>query len=84
MKDIHYSDGRTIPSVIVVWEDLHEERAGFYRAFWSDSPDGTLGSPVIGYCSPGGSYRTIKEVAREVRRYYPGEPVYRNGREVKL
>ena len=84
-RDISYSDGSTVTgAVVVVWDDLHEERAGFYRAFWADGPNGTSGSPVIGYCSPGGSHRTIKAVAREVRRYYPGETVYRNGREVRL
>lgn len=82
MRDIHYSDGRTVPSVVAVWDDLHNERAGYYRAFWTDSPEGTVGSPVIGYCSPGGSHRTIRAVAAEVRRLYPGEKVYRNGREV--
>lgn len=84
-RDISYSDGSTVKdAVIVVWEDNHNERAGYFRAFWSDSPDGTTGSPVIGYCSPGGSHRTIKAVAAEVLRLYPGETVYRNGRPVKL
>jgi hypothetical protein len=84
VKTIHYSDGRAVPSVIVVWDDLHNERAGFFRAFWSDSPNGTSGSPVIGYCSAGGSHRTIKAVAREALRYHPGETIYRNGKPVKL
>lgn len=36
-QDISYSDGRTVKNcVVVVWEDLHEERSGFYRAFWAD------------------------------------------------
>jgi len=82
--DFTSSDGSIVLDVvIVVWEDLHEERSGFYRAFWYATPDGTSGSPVIGYCSPGGSLRTIKAVAREVRRLYPGERVYRHGREVR-
>lgn len=71
-------------SVVVVWEDNHNERSGFYRAFWAASPDATTGCPVIGYCSPGGSHRTIKAVAREVQRHYPGETVYRNGKAIKL
>lgn len=84
-QDIHYSDGSVVKdAVIVVWEDNHNERSGYFRAFWSNSPEGTTGSPVIGYCSPGGSHRTIKAVAREVRRYHPNETVYRNGRPVKL
>lgn len=43
MKTIAYSDGRSVPSVIVVWEDHHEERPGFFRAFWAASPDATSG-----------------------------------------
>ena len=55
-RDISYSDGSTVKNaVVVVWEDLHEERAGFYRAFWADGPEGTCGSPVLGYCQAGGS-----------------------------
>jgi hypothetical protein len=84
MRNISYSDGRTVPSVIVIWEDLHNERAGMLRAFWADGPNGSSGSPVIGYCSAGGSHRTVQAVAREVLRMYPGETVYRNGRAVKV
>jgi hypothetical protein len=86
MKDISYSDGSTVKdAVVVVWDDIGTERRGnWYRAFWASSPDGASGSPVIGYCSPGGSHRTIKAVAREVQRYHPNEPVYRNGRLVKI
>lgn len=69
--------------ICVVWEDLHNERAGYFRAFWTDTVDGTVGSPVIGYCSPGGSHRTIKAVAADVRRYYPEQAIYRNGKVVK-
>lgn len=82
MQTISYSNGSTVESHIVIWEDLHNERVGYYRAFWAN-PDETSGSPVIGYCSPGGSHRTIREVAAEIRRLYPGEKIYRNGREVK-
>ncbi len=81
---IDYSDGSTVdPAVAVIWDDLHNERAGFVRAFWSAGPDGTTGSPVIGYCSAGGTHRTIRACATEFRRLYPGEAIYRNGREVK-
>lgn len=84
-RAIHYSNGSTVPAAVpVVWEDLHNEHSGYFRAFWADGPEGTSGSPVIGYCSPGGSHRTIKAVAREVVRLYPGEVVYRNGRPVKV
>ena len=83
-RNIQYSDGSVVKAaVVVVWDDLHEERSGYYRAFWAAHPDATSGSPVIGYCSPGGSHRTIRAVAAEVRRYYPGEVVYRNGKPVK-
>lgn len=84
-QDISYSDGRTVKNaVVVVWEDWNTEATGYYRAYWASSPDGTSGSPVIGYCSPGGSHRRIRDVAAEVVRMYPGETVYRNGRPVKL
>lgn len=84
-RDISYSDGSTVRNaVVVVWDDLHNERAGYFRAFWAATPDASTGSPVIGYCSPGGSHRTIRAVAREVQKYHPGETVYRNGRPVRL
>lgn len=89
-QDISYSDGSTVKgAVVVVWEDLGNERAGYYRAFWAapgedgTGKDATSGSPVIGYCSAGGSHKTVRAVAAEVRRIYPGEVVYRNGREVR-
>ncbi len=68
--------------VIQVWEDLHEERSGFFRAFLCDSAEATTGCPVVGYCSPGGSYRTIRRVAWEALKMHPGTPVYRNGRRI--
>lgn len=83
MRTIHYSDGRAVPFVIVVREDFHTARSGYFRAFWMASPESDIGSPVIGYCSPGGSHRTIRAVAAEVWRLYPGETVYRYGRPVK-
>ncbi len=58
MKTISYSNGETKECRLEVWEDNHCEKAGFYRLFWTS--DGRTGSPAIGYCSPGGSYRTIK------------------------
>lgn len=81
MATIHYSDGRTVENaVIVIWDDLHTERSGYFRAFWAQSPDASSGSPVIGYCSPGGSHRTIRATAAEVKRLHPYDPIYRNGR----
>lgn len=84
MANVVYTDGTTVAAVPVVWEDLHTERKGtWFRAFWCDSPDGTTGSPVFGYCdSRGGPHRTVRAAAAEVRHFYPGETVYRNGRPV--
>lgn len=85
MKAIEYSDGSVVNNpVICIWDDLHTERPGFYRAFWCADADATTGSTVIGYASPGGSFRTIKEAARDALSRYPGTPVYRNGKPVKL
>lgn len=81
---ITYSDGSIVPNpVIQIWDDLHEERSGFFRAFWCASPEASSGSPVIGYCSPGGSHRKIKDVAWEAWSMYPDAKIYRNGRELK-
>lgn len=58
--NISLSNGETkVGACLEVWDDLHEERAGFYRLFWV-VPGETTGCPAIGYCSPGGSYRTIR------------------------
>jgi hypothetical protein len=82
--EIHYTSGKTISfPVVTIWDDLHNERAGYFRAFWSDSPNPDSGSPVIGYCSPGGSQRTIRACAAEIWRLYPDARIYRNGREIK-
>lgn len=69
-------------AVISIWEDLNSERPGMLRAYWTDGPNGTNGSTVIGYCSPGGSHKTIGGVVSEVRRLGYTEPIYRNGRKV--
>ena len=81
---IHYSDGSVVVSPVVqIWDDLHNERPGYFRAFWCASPDAPTGSPVIGYCSPGGSHPTVRATVAEVRRMYPGVDVYRNGQRVR-
>jgi len=81
--DISYSDGRTVKDVVIaIWEDLGCEAPGCFRAFWVAEPEGTTGSPVIGYCSAGGSHRTVRATAAEVSRMYPGIPIYRNGKPV--
>ena len=83
MASISYSNGLTVPqAVIVIWEDNHCERAGYYRAYWADGPDATCGSPIVGYCSPGGPFRTIRQTAADAKRRYSGEPVYRNGKAI--
>lgn len=77
---VEYSDGEVIEAAVIqIWEDWHASRPGFHRAFWCASPTADCGSPVVGYGSPGGSYRTIREVVAECYRLYPDEPVYRNG-----
>lgn len=81
MTAISYSNSRVVdPVIIQVWEDLHNEQAGFYRAFWCDGPEASTGSPVIGYCSAGGSHRSIAAVVAECRKLGYTDPIYRNGR----
>lgn len=83
MADISYSNGTIVRNAVVqIWEDLNNERAGYFRAFWSATPESDFGSPVIGFCSPGGSHRTIRAVIAEVRRLGYADPIYRNGRKV--
>jgi len=84
MQTIHFSDNRSILSVIEIDGDNHAERAGMFRAYWvaalpdgRPDPDACSHVTVIGYCSPGGSHRTITAAVREVRGLYPHEPVYR-------
>lgn len=85
---ISYSDGSTVEDAVVqIWDDNHTERRGnWFRAFWCASPEATHGSPVVGYCSPGGSFRTIRQAALDVRRRYPHDcpAIFRNGRPVKI
>lgn len=83
-ETVHYSDGRAVLSVIAIWDDLHAEQAGYYRAFWV-SHDDVLGngSPVVGYCSPGGSFKTIRACVADTRRRHPGIAIFRHGREVR-
>jgi hypothetical protein len=69
--------------ICVIEEDLSVERAGFYRAFWTDSFDAPTQCTVFGYCSAIGSHRTIWECAATVRKYYGADtPIFRNGRAV--
>lgn len=68
--------------IIQIWEDLNTERSGHFRAFWCESADSDSGSPVIGYCSPGGTHKTIRAAAWEARRLNPRTPIYRFGKEL--
>jgi hypothetical protein len=82
-ESISYSNGLVVHNPVVqIWDDLHQEQSGYFRAFWCASPSADTGSPVIGYCSPGGTHRTIRAVASEVRRMYPDAEIYRNGKRV--
>jgi hypothetical protein len=67
-------------SVIQVWDDLNVQMPGYFRAYWCKDPTDNIGSPVVGYCSPGGSHKTIKAVVAEVRRLGHNDPIYRNGK----
>jgi hypothetical protein len=81
--DLTYSDKSTVKNAVaVIWDDNHQERSGFFRAFWCAKPDSSSGSPVFGYCDSKGSYRTIRQVVPEFKRYYPGERIFRNNREM--
>lgn len=81
---IEYSTGKVIePAVIQIWEDNHSERPGFFRAFWCESPDSGSGSPVVGYCSSGGSHKTISAVIAECRKLGYSDAIYRNGRLIR-
>jgi len=63
------------PARLEVWDDSNNERPGFYRLYWV-VPGKTTGCPAIGYCSPGGSYRTIREAVADGRRRF-GETAIR-------
>lgn len=73
---------REVCNVILVESDSHAERAGFYRAFHATSPNANSMVTVFGYCSAGHSFRTVREVVADVRRYGYTEPIYRNGRKI--
>lgn len=78
MATIHNSLGQSKVCHIEVWPDLSVQREA-YRAYWV-APGETTGCPVVGYCSPGGSHRTIRAAIAECRRLGYSDPVFRNGR----
>jgi hypothetical protein len=66
-------------TVIQIWDDYHNERPGYFRAFYCNHPMTSIGSPCIGYCQPGGSQRTIKAAVAEIRQRDKETPIYRLG-----
>lgn len=55
--------------VLEVWPDLNNERPGFWRLYWR-VPGESCAVPAIGYCSPGGTYRTIREAVADGQRRF--------------
>lgn len=68
---------------IVIMEDWHEERSGFFRAYTAESPDAATVCPLVGYCSPYGPFRTINAAAMDARRRDGSSPIYRAFRSDK-
>lgn len=68
--------------VIIIEEDMHNEQPGYFRAFYASTPDASTCVTVIGYCSTGGSHRTIRATVAEVRRLGHTAKAYRNGKEL--
>lgn len=65
---IELSNGAEHEARLEVWDDLSVSGRA-YRLFWA-SPDGKTGTPAVGYCSSGGTYRTIRAaVADGLRRF---------------
>lgn len=75
MQTIRLSNGATPVCRLEVWDDLNSEKPGRYRLFWV-APGKTTGVPAVGYCSPGGSYRTIREAIADGERRF-GETAVR-------
>ena len=71
-------------TIIVIEDDLHEERAGYYRAFYADDVDARTMSPMVGYAMVGGVFKTIKETAADARRRDSSTRIFRRGKELNL
>ena len=68
-QHITLSNGTEYVARLEVWDDLHSERPIAYRLFWAN-PESSCGVPAVGYCSPGGSYSTVKAaIADGLRRF---------------
>ena len=68
--------------ICVIESDLHEERAGFFRAFYTASLDAPTMCSVFGYCTAGHMFRTIKSVVHDFRKYDRTTPVFRNNKRI--
>ena len=65
---IKLSNGAEYEARLEVWDD-YSANGRAYRLFWA-APDGRSGVPAVGYCSGGGTYRTIRAaVADGLRRF---------------
>ncbi len=62
---------------IVIMEDWHSERPVAFRAFTATHPDADTVCTLVGYCAPGGSFRTIGEAARDARKRDKESPIFR-------
>jgi len=67
-------------SVIIIEEDRNNQAAGYKRAFYADTPRSDVMVTVIGYSSPGGSFRSVSRVVSHIRQYDKTTPIYRDGR----
>jgi len=69
-------------TVIRIEEDYHNERPGYFRAYYANDLMAPFICTVIGYCSSGGSHKTIRATVAEVRRIDRTTPIYRNNRQI--
>ena len=68
-KTITLTNGVTYVAQLEVWDDLHSEHPKRYRLFWVN-PGESCGTPAIGYCESGGSYKTIKAAVADGKRRF--------------
>jgi hypothetical protein len=80
------TDTTTTPCIVIM-EDWHAEKSGFFRAYSADSPDSETVCPMVGYCSAYGPFTTIRGAAMDARRRDSKTPIYRgfrNGSQSRL